>query len=328
MVMTAPLGPAFDDERPPAERVRRGAEGAGVALESWRGAGGLRRLQERVRVAVPDPAGFEASWSVVALDGARVGAWSTTPVSGARPVSRDPASVHLVLVTEGRLRYWTNGRGVDGGAGSVHLLSTTDPLRFGVPVRTSTVLVALQPVHLGPEARAAVGASFGEVPATRITAGLLALAGQVLDPEAGGPECPAARALRAVAVAVVEDSVPEGAEHDLRARILDHIERRLDDPDLGPQSIAAEFGVSLRWVHQVFNVDGSSLARHIRERRLDLIGERLRDDRRLPRIGALAERSGFGSRDQLTRAFKARYGVTIGEYAALVDLGRPPAPLR
>jgi AraC-like DNA-binding protein len=77
----------------------------------------------------------------------------------------------------------------------------------------------------------------------------------------------------------------------------------------------------------VFNVDGASVARHIRERRLDLVAAQLRSDRRFPRIGSLAERTGFASRDQLTRAFKARFGVTIAEYAALASEGRAPRPL-
>jgi AraC-like DNA-binding protein len=97
--------------------------------------------------------------------------------------------------------------------------------------------------------------------------------------------------------------------------------------DRGPRSIAADFGVSLRWVHAVFDVDGASIARHIRQRRLDLVADQLRDRRRLPRIGALAETFGFASRDQLTRSFKARFGVTIADYAALAEEGRAPAPV-
>ena len=149
----------------------------------------------------------------------------------------------------------------------------------------------------------------------------------MLDPVIGGSTSPAARAVRALAVAALEDSVPEAAEHDLRSQILEYIERRLADPDLGPQSIASAFGISLRWVHHVFNVEGASVARHIRERRLDMVAAQLQSDRRFPRIGALAERSGFAARDQLTRAFKARYGMTIAEYAERASEGCPPAPL-
>jgi AraC-like DNA-binding protein len=233
----------------------------------------------------------------------------------------------LVALVEGALRYWVDGRAVDARSGSMHLLSTGDPLRFAVPEPSRMLRVAVPHAFLPQEVRAATTRSLGPVPATRVTSGLVSLVEQVLDPAVGGAACPAARAVRALAVAALEDSVPETAEHDLRGRILEHIERRIGDPDLGPQSIADEFGISLRWVHHVFNVDGASVARHIRERRLDLVAAQLRADRRLPRIGSLAERTGFGSRDQLTRAFKARFGVTIAEYAALASEGRPPRPL-
>lgn len=312
------------------ERTRRDAAptlgAAPVPTTTWRGLDGLRRLQTRVRVAAPDPSAFEASWASVVVDGMQVAAWTCSPLSGARPPLRTPAPVQLLVVARGRIRYWAAGRAVDGDTGSVHLLSGGDPVRFGIPAPSRMLVVSLPAAHLASDLRAAVGTSIGGVPGSRITDGLVALVEQVLDAETGGPECAAARAVCAVAAAAVEDSVPDGTDRDLRARILEHIEQRIGDPDLGPQAIAAEFGISLRWVHQVFNVDGSSIARHIRERRLDLVAERLRSDRRFPRIGALAERSGFGSRDQLTRAFKARFGMTIGEYAALADLGRLPAP--
>jgi AraC-like DNA-binding protein len=186
--------------------------------------------------------------------------------------------------------------------------------------------VSVPGAFLPQEVRAATSASIGPVPVTRVTSGLTSLVEQVLDPTIGGASSPAARAVRALAVAALEDSVPEAAEHDLRSQILEYIERHLSDPDLGPQSIASAFGISLRWVHHVFNVDGASVARHIRERRLDVVAAQLQTDRRFPRIGALAERTGFASRDQLTRAFKARYGVTIAEYAALASEGRAPQP--
>jgi hypothetical protein len=40
-----------------------------------------------------------------------------------------------------------------------------------------------------------------------------------------------------------------------------------------------------------------------------------------------AHRSGFASRDHLTRAFEARFGTSIGEYAALAAEGRAPQPV-
>jgi len=292
------------------------------------GQAGFDRFGSAGRFAVPDVRRFRSTWRAVAVDGVRVGEWTTSPISGAeRPSLEGGGSVRLLALLEGSLRYWTDGRAFDARAGSMHLLSSGDQVRFAVPEPSRLLRITVPSAFLPPEIRMATAGSLGPVPATRVTSGLTSLVEQVLDPEVGGAACAAARAVRAVAVAALEDSVPETADHDLRGRILEHVERRIGDPDLGPQSIAAEFGISLRWVHHVFNVDGASVARHIRERRLDVVAAQLQSDRRFPRIGALAERAGFASRDQLTRAFKARFGVTIAEYAALASEGRPPRPL-
>lgn len=298
-----------------------------VPTQEWTGPAGFERLGAVGRFAVPDARRFTSTWRSLVVDGVQIGEWSTSPISGAQRPRREAPVVVLVAVLEGSMRYWSDGRAVDAPAGTLHLLSSTDQIRFAVPEPSRMLRIAVPAVFLPQEVRAATSSTVGQVPVSRVTSGLTSLVEQVLDPDIGGPASPAARAVRALAVAAVEDSVPEAAEHDLRSQILEHIERHLSDPDLGPQSIASAFGISLRWVHHVFNVDGASVARHIRERRLDMVAAQLQSDRRFPRIGALAERSGFAARDQLTRAFKARYGMTIAEYAERASEGRPPAPL-
>jgi AraC-like DNA-binding protein len=298
-----------------------------VPTTEWQGLSGFERFGLAGRFAVPDARRFASSWRALVVDGVQIGEWSTSPISGAPRPRRETAAVMLVHVAEGSMRYWSDGRAVDARTGTLHLLSAGDQIRFAVPEPSRMLRITVPAAFLPQEVRAATAVSVGPVPVTRVTSGLTSLVEQVLDPMFGGASSPAARAVRALAVAALEDSVPEAAEHDLRSQILDHIERHLSDPDLGPQSIAAAFGISLRWVHHVFNVDGASVARHIRERRLDMVAATLQSDRRFPRIGALAERSGFAARDQLTRAFKARYGMTIAEYAERASEGRPPAPL-
>jgi AraC-like DNA-binding protein len=298
-----------------------------VPTVEWDGQPGFERFSAAGRFAVPDPRRFRGTWRSAVVDGVQVGEWSTSPISGVERPTRDTGRVLLIAVVEGSLRYWSDGRAVDARSGSMHLLSSADQIRFAVPEPSRLLRISVPSAFLPQEVRVATAASIGPVPSTRVTSGLTSLVEQVLDPIVGGPASPAARAVRALAVAAIEDSVPDTAEHDLRSRILEHIERRIGDPDLGPQTIAGEFGISLRWVHHVFNVDGASVARHIRERRLDVVAAQLQTDRRFPRIGALAERTGFASRDQLTRAFKARFGVTIAEYAALASEGRAPQPI-
>lgn len=298
-----------------------------IPAAEWEGQVGFERFGAAGRFAVPDAKRFRSTWRGLVVDGVHLGEWVTSPISGAQRPRRETTAVALVAVIEGSMRYWSDGRAIDGRTGTLHLVSTGDQIRFAVPEPTRIIRIAVPGAFLPQEVRAATSGTIGQVPVSRVTTGLLSLVEQVLDPVIGGANSPAARAVRALAVAALEDSVPEVAEHDLRSQILEYIERHLADPDLGPQSIAAAFGISLRWVHHVFNVDGASVARHIRERRLDMVAAQLQSDRRFPRIGALAERSGFAARDQLTRAFKARYGMTIAEYAERASEGRAPAPL-
>lgn len=305
--------------------MRTSTEQSVPCLE-WNGPGGFERFSAAGRFAVPDPNRFRSRWRSVVVDGVQSGEWTTSPITGAQPPRRDGASVFLVAVLEGSIRYWSGGRTVEGRSRSLHVLSSAEPVRFAVPEPSRLLRVTVPSAFLPQGVRAATSRTVGEVPATRVTAGLTSLVEEVLDPAGGGAASPAARAVRALAVATLEDSVPETTEQDLRGQILEHIERHLDDPDLSPQTIATAFGISLRWVHAVFNLDGASVARHIRERRLDVVAAQLQRDHRFPRIGALAEQSGFGARDQLTRAFKARYGMTIAEYAERASAGRAPAP--
>ena len=68
---------------------------------------------------------------------------------------------------------------------------------------------------------------------------------------------------------------------------------------------------------------GKAIARYIRERRVDAIAHQLRTEKRWVRVGDLAFRFGFAGRDQLTRAFKQRYGATVNEYLDLAMSGAP-----
>jgi AraC-like DNA-binding protein len=293
----------------------------------WQGRDGYDRFRERYAYATSDPSAFDASLGVVAVDGVLIAEWRTTPVSGTGYRPGEAHSAMLISVSEGSVRYAVEGRVVEGLPGSTHLLSTLEGVRFTIPERSRFLLVMVPEALMREAQRAVTARSVGPVDSTGVTATLAALVEDVLDPERGGTGSPAARTVRSLALAAIEDSVPDTPDLGLRDRILEHIERHLDDVALGPQPIADHFGISLRWVHHVFNIDGRTVARHIRERRLDTAAAILRSDLRFPRLGSLAERTGFSNKDRLTRAFKGRYGVTVGDYAELAAKGGAPEPL-
>jgi AraC-like DNA-binding protein len=100
----------------------------------------------------------------------------------------------------------------------------------------------------------------------------------------------------------------------LRSRIEDHIDRHLDDPELGPVTIARALGVSLRHVHGTFNEEDRTVARYIRERRLESVAAVLRTTERVPPIEHLAQRFGFSRADAMQRAFRHHHGMSVTEF--------------
>ncbi|MEU6934406.1 helix-turn-helix domain-containing protein [Streptomyces sp. NPDC046374] len=109
----------------------------------------------------------------------------------------------------------------------------------------------------------------------------------------------------------------ESRTAELRARIVAFISLHLHNPDLRPASIAAHHHISLRTLHTLFRHEPATVAATIRRLRLercraDLADPRLRE---LP-IAALAARWGLLLPAEFSRAFKAAYGVSPGEFRA------------
>lgn len=91
------------------------------------------------------------------------------------------------------------------------------------------------------------------------------------------------------------------------------IEARLSDPELTPDRLARDLGVSRAKLYRMFEAVGG-IAQYIRDRRLRRAMLELRDDafRRHP-IYEIALRAGFTSETTFGRAFRQRYGVTPRE---------------
>ncbi|GAA2598810.1 helix-turn-helix domain-containing protein [Actinomadura fulvescens] len=109
---------------------------------------------------------------------------------------------------------------------------------------------------------------------------------------------------------------PETHRQVLFVHIRDFIDRRLGDPALTPQAIAAAHHISVRQLHKLFQLQGGpSVAAWIRIRRL----ERCRRDFADPRLGHLAvcviaRRWGFTDPAHFGRIFRETYGVTPTDY--------------
>jgi AraC-like DNA-binding protein len=120
-----------------------------------------------------------------------------------------------------------------------------------------------------------------------------------------------------VALAIgVKGEAREIAEHrSVRAVRLLTIQRMIaqqfGDPGLNAATIAAQLGVTPRYVHLLLETTGRSFAQHLLGHRLEQAAALLRDPSRQGRkITAIAEEAGFNDLSHFNRALRRRFGDT------------------
>lgn len=97
------------------------------------------------------------------------------------------------------------------------------------------------------------------------------------------------------------------------ARIEAFVRRNIDDPDLGPDTVAAGCGISVRYLHELLRDTNTTLGQWIRDTRLQAAMEDLQNGADCRAIGEIAYARGFTDQAQFCRAFRARFGVTPKE---------------
>jgi len=90
-----------------------------------------------------------------------------------------------------------------------------------------------------------------------------------------------------------------------------YIKANLCAPDLSPEVVAADLGISLRTLQKAFSVEGDHPSSYILEQRLLKVAEALVDPRFSARsIWQVAETFGFKSPSHFSRVFRTRYDAT------------------
>lgn len=300
---------------------------AATDRKDFSGAEGMRAasLSAGLRLGCAVPAHFRMTVHSLRADGAGLRAVQTGPVVATRGpaeiAARPSCDVRVVYLVEGRLRARYGERDTTIDPGDVLLTRGRSAVSYELDAPTRTLSVNL------PETFLSVGAidpdrlPDGPLPSTRLVDALRAVLGCL----STGPDTTDAGEARLIVHAATElaasalagaagSDEPQSAAVQLRRRILGHIERHLDDPELGPASIAREFSISLRYLHLLFAQEEETVARTIRSRRL-AEAERLV----VARPGGmtteqLRRRLGFTSAEQLSRGFRQRYGSSIRDY--------------
>jgi AraC family transcriptional activator of tynA and feaB len=242
-------------------------------------------------------------------------------------IRRDNMEYYFVTVQDtGESIIIHNDRVVNITAGDVVLLDSTRPVTFISPAQDSAQWLGLQ------------------VPRQKLASHL------GFEPQGGvcGPrQAHASRLLRQLALDPVSDAEPAlastdkfmhlvvydllgalfapparlGSRHNdkLFARVCGLIEERFADPDISPREVAAQTGISLRYLQKLFTVRGSTCGHYISSLRLDHAAH-LIERRALMKTGQplseIAYACGFRDYTHFARGFRQRFGSAPGAVGA------------
>jgi AraC-like DNA-binding protein len=108
-----------------------------------------------------------------------------------------------------------------------------------------------------------------------------------------------------------------GASSGLRAARLHALKQDIQDNlagDVSARALAQRHRVSPRYVHKLFETEGSSVSRYVLGLRLEAAGRKLGDPELRGRtIAEIAYAVGFGDIATFNRAFRERFGMTPGD---------------
>ena len=93
------------------------------------------------------------------------------------------------------------------------------------------------------------------------------------------------------------------------ARIDRYIRDNIKNADLSPDLIAAQCGISKRYLHDLYRTAGKTVVQQVRDYRLAAVRDELTARTSTPLV-QIAYRYGFSDQAQLSRLFRARFGMT------------------
>ena len=223
-----------------------------------------------------------------------------------------------------------NDRVVNIAAGDVVLLDSTRPVTFISPAkhRYAQWLGLQLPrqnlvSHLGFEPRG-VACARGQTQAARLFCQLARDPDSAAEPVFASADRFMPLVLYDLLGALFAPPTPLGSRHNdkLFGRVCGIIKDRFDDPDVSPREVAAETGISLRYLQKLFTVRGSTCGHYISSLRLDHAAH-LIERRALMKTGQplsdIAYACGFRDYTYFARGFRQRFGTAPGAVGA----GRP-----
>jgi AraC-like DNA-binding protein len=107
-----------------------------------------------------------------------------------------------------------------------------------------------------------------------------------------------------------KESLDDNPRTSLFERTRLFIEKKLDDTDLSPSTIARAHSISVRYLHLLFSKRGVTVGGWVRSRRLARCRAALTDVRKDRTITEIALKWGFSDAAHFSRSFKAAFGIS------------------
>lgn len=115
----------------------------------------------------------------------------------------------------------------------------------------------------------------------------------------------------------VDKSRPKDSQAALIRRILTYMDQNYADCDLTPEKVAEANGISMRYLHRIFQQSGMAVSKWIWERRLKATREDLLDPaKEKMRISEIAFARGFNDPAHFSRSFRDRFGISPSKLRA------------
>jgi AraC-like DNA-binding protein len=92
--------------------------------------------------------------------------------------------------------------------------------------------------------------------------------------------------------------------------VIEMIRRRAGQPGIDPARVAAQLGMSVRYLHRLLEPTGRTFSEHLLERRLGYALAKLRDPNCCVRIADIARDCGFSDISHFNRSFRRAFGDT------------------
>jgi len=273
-----------------------------------------------IDVCVFDEGSFAARWSshgVGQLRLLRLEAPASRVVHSGDGAGKATPSIQLVYARKGALKTRVGGKRFTVRPGEFVLLDNTRFYQMEMDTAHEAVDL-MMPLGWLDRYLPDPGALLGRPASAR--AGWGAPLGSLIETMAEGiDETPLPRPMIAEQVGTLltlatgfhEPAAESRHRGQLARRILRRIETDFADPELSPEGLAAELGISKRYLQQLLAGSGTSFVQELTATRLDRASDMLSDPRAgRVSVGEIAFRCGFLDPGYFARAFRRRFGRT------------------